>query len=114
MIYKSHHKFAIIAPTKVRRVARELQGKTYNEVVAYLNHLPHRGAKIILKIAKSAAANALSRDSTLDEESLFVKSIIVNEGPRMKRIWQRARGRADMLLKRMSHISVEIFDGKKE
>lgn len=108
MQYKSEHKYAIISPSKVRRVARELQGKPYVDAIAYLNHLPHKGAKLILKVAKSAAANALVKDASLDESMLKIDSIIVNEGPRMKRMWARARGRADILLKRMSHISVVI------
>lgn len=114
MTYKSEHKFAIISPSKVRRVATVLKGRSYNEVISYLNNLPHRGAKVILKVAKAAAANALVSNTSLDESSLLVTSIIVNEGPRAKRIWQRARGRADVLLKRMSHISVVISDGNKE
>lgn len=113
MQYKSEHKYAIISPSKVRRVARELTKRPYVEVLAYLNNLPHRGAKLILKVAQSAAANALSKDASLTEDMLVVKSIIVNEGPRMKRMWARARGRADILLKRMSHISVVITDGKE-
>lgn len=112
MTYRSEHKYAIISPTKVRRVAREIQNKPYVEASYYLKALPHRGAKLILKVAESAVANALSRDASLDESSLFVQSIIVNEGPRMKRMWARARGRADVLLKRMSHISVVVTDGK--
>lgn len=114
MVYKSIHRFAIISPSKVRRVSRALSGRAYNEVVAYLQHLPHRASKMLLKVTKSAAANALSKNAQLDESMLKVSSIIVNEGPRMKRIWPRARGRADVILKRMSHISVHISDGKEE
>ena len=113
MIYRSEHKYARIAPLKARRVAHAVQGLPYNKLVAYLNQMPHKGGKIILAVAKSAAANALNQDKSLDESVLVVKSIIINEGPRMKRMWPRARGRADILLKRMSHIIVEI-SGEKE
>ena len=50
----------------------------------------------------------MSLNESLDEESLYVKSIMINEGPRLKRIWRRGKGRADTLLKRFSHISVTV------
>lgn len=113
MIYKSIHKYARISPTKVRRVAVMMVGKSYDEAMAYLKYLPHAGAKLIKDVAHTAAANALSQNKQLDESSLVISSIIVNEGPRMKRLWARARGRADMLLKRFSHITVEVSDESK-
>ncbi len=110
MIYKSVHKYARISPTKVRRVANVMVGRSYDEAMAYLKYLPHSGARLIKNVAHAAAANALSQNSQLDEASLVVTSIIVNEGPRMKRMWPRGRGRADILLKRFSHITVAVSD----
>ena len=60
---------------------------------------------------KSAIANALNANDKLDEDMLYVKEIRIDEGPRLKRVWFRARGRADQLLKRMCHITV-IVDEK--
>ncbi len=113
MIYKSIHRYARISPFKARRVANTLKKRPYTELMAYLQVMPHAAAKMIKKVAQSSAANALSQDSQLDESHLFVKNIVVNEGPRMKRMWPRARGRADVLLKRMSHITVELEDSLK-
>lgn len=110
MMYTSTHKYARISPTKVRRIAILMAGKSYEEVMAYLKHLPHAGAKLMRAVAHTAAANALSANSALDESSLIVSSVIINEGPRMKRMWPRARGRADVLLKRFSHITVSLTD----
>jgi large subunit ribosomal protein L22 len=56
----------------------------------------------------SAAANALDRNRKLAEDMLFVKELRIDDGPRMRRVWFRARGRADMQLKRMCHISVVV------
>jgi large subunit ribosomal protein L22 len=70
--------------------------------------MPHKGARLIRKTVVSAASNALSRDKQLDEDMLYIKEIKIDEGPRMKRIWYRGRGRADMLLKRMCHITVVV------
>ena len=110
MIYKSTHKYVRISPSKVRRVAVQMVGKSYDETMMYLKHLPHAGARVLYNVAHAAAANALSQNSQVDESSLVISSIIVNEGPRMKRLWARARGRADMLLKRFSHVTVEVSD----
>jgi large subunit ribosomal protein L22 len=59
-------------------------------------------------VINSAVANALKQNEKLDEDMIYIKELQINEGPRMKRIWMRARGRADRLLKRLSHISVVI------
>jgi large subunit ribosomal protein L22 len=76
--------------------------------MAILEHMPHKGARLIRKVVASAAANALDRNRKLGEDMLFVSELRVDEGPRMRRVWFRARGRADMQLKRMCHISVTV------
>ena len=111
--YRAEAKFLLIAPSKVRRVADNIRKKPYPEAVALLETLPHKGAKYLRKVVKSAAANALYQNKNLDEDMLFIKELLVNEGPRMKRMWLRGRGRADMLLKRMSHITVVVDEISK-
>ena len=106
--YKAQVKFILISPSKVRRVADQVRKKPYNEAIAILEALPHKGARILKKVIKSAAANAIYHNKKLDEDMLYIKELQVNEGPRMKRMWPRARGRADILLKRFSHIFVVI------
>jgi large subunit ribosomal protein L22 len=78
-----------------------------------LENMPHKGAKLIRKTVKSAAGNALDQNKKLDEDMLYIKDVQINEGPRMKRIWFRGRGRADMLFKRMCHIVVVIDEAGK-
>jgi large subunit ribosomal protein L22 len=111
--YKAVSKFIIASPYKIRPVANLIRRKPYPEAMAVLENMPHRGARLIWKTVKSAASNALERNKKLDEDMLYVKEILVDEGPRMKRIWFRARGRADMLLKRMCHITVVIDETVK-
>jgi large subunit ribosomal protein L22 len=106
--YKAVSKFIIASPFKIRPVADLVRSKAYPEAMAVLENLPHRGAKLLKKTVKSAASNALDRNKKLVEDMLYVKQVMVDEGPRMKRIWHRARGRADMLLKRLCHITVVI------
>jgi large subunit ribosomal protein L22 len=106
--YKAESKFIIASPYKIRPVANLIRSRPYPEAMAVLKNMPHRGAKLIWKTVKSAASNALELNKKLDEDMLYVREVTVDEGPRMKRIWFRARGRADMLLKRLCHITVVI------
>ena len=111
--YRAVSKFLIASPFKVRPVANLIRRKPYTEAMAMLENLPHKGARLLRKTVKSAAFNALNADKELVEEMLYVKEVAVDEGPRLKRIWFRARGRADMLLKRMCHITVVIDETGK-
>mgnify|MGYP001187735523 CR=1 FL=1 len=106
--YRAHARYILVSPTKIRRVADNVRRKPYPEAIAILDSLPHKGAYLIKKVIASAAANALYQNKNLSEDMLYVKELLVNEGPRLKRLWHRARGRADILLKRMSHISVVV------
>ncbi|MDR1412272.1 MAG: 50S ribosomal protein L22 [Spirochaetaceae bacterium] len=106
--YRAVAKYMLASPYKMRPVADLIRRKPYPEAMSLLENMPHRSARIIRKTLKSAASNALSKNKQLDEDMLYVKEILVDEGPRMKRIWFRARGRADMLLKRMCHVTVVI------
>jgi large subunit ribosomal protein L22 len=106
--YQAKTKYLLASPYKIRPVADLIRRKPYSEAISLLENMPHRGAKLIRKVVKSAASNALSRNKRLVDDMLYVKEVLVDEGPRMKRIWFRARGRADMLLKRMCHITVVI------
>ena len=109
--YRAVSKFLIASPTKVRPVANVLKNKSAPEAMAILENMPQKGAELINGALKSAVANALYANKKLDEDMLYVKEIRIDEGPRLKRVWFRARGRADQLLKRMCHITV-IVDEK--
>jgi large subunit ribosomal protein L22 len=111
--YKAISKYLIASPFKIRPVANMVRRKPYPEAMSLLEHMPHKGARLIRKVVKSAASNALSGNKQLDEDMLYVREILVDEGPRMKRVWFRARGRADMLLKRMCHITVVVDEVQK-
>lgn len=106
--YMAHAKFLMISPKKLRPIADNVRTKSYSDAMAILESLPHKGAGFLKKVIKSAASNALVQNKQLDEEMLYIKELQINEGPRMKRVWARSRGRRDILLKRMSHISVVV------
>ena len=100
--------FLRVSATKIRRVADNVRRKSYVEAMALLGVLPHKGARLIGKVLQSAAANALAANKELDESRLYVKELLIDVGPTMKRMWTRGRGRADRLLKRSCHISVVV------
>lgn len=106
--YVATTKFLVASPTKVRPVARVIYNKSCSEAMAILENMPQKSAGLIRGTLKSAVANALVANNKLDEDMLYVKEIRVDEGPRLKRVWFRARGRADQLLKRMCHITVVV------
>ncbi len=106
--YVATTKFLIASPTKVRPVANVIKRKSCSEAMAILEAMPQKGAKLISGTLKSAVSNALYANKKLDEDMLYVKEIRIDEGPRLKRVWFRARGRADQLLRRMCHITVVV------
>ena len=106
--HRAKTRFLLVSPSKLRPVADLVRRKPYTDAVSILENMPHKGARLIRKTVVSAASNALSQDKQLVEDMLYIKTINIDEGPRMKRVWFRGRGRADMLLKRMSHITVVV------
>ena len=108
--YSAKSSHLMVSPTKLRRVGDNIRKKPYPEAVAILESLPQKGAVYLRKVVQSAAANALVQNKQLDEEMLYVSELQINEGPRLRRLWPRARGRRDILKKRMSHITVTLSE----
>lgn len=106
--YSATARYLMVSPSKVRPVANLVRNKSCAEAVAILEAMPQKGSGLILKVLQSACANALDQNKKLDEENLVIKDLQVNEGPRLKRVWPRSHGRRDILLKRMSHITVVV------
>lgn len=96
-----------IPPRKARLVAATVVGLPVREALTVLDFTPRAAAKEVAKVVKSAAANA-TNNFNQDEDALFVKSIIVNEGPTLKRGRARARGMYFSIFKRTSHITAVV------
>jgi large subunit ribosomal protein L22 len=105
-------KFVRLSPKKARFVADLVRGKKVDEAVNILKFSTNRAARIIKKVLDSAIANAENNQGA-DVDELKVTTILVDDGPRMKRIRPRAKGRADRILKRTSHITITVGDRKK-
>ena len=107
MAYTATHKYARISARKVRALADLVRGKFADEALDILRFQPHRGARMLEKVIKSALGNAEHRQAT-GVDDLVVVDARVDEGPMFKRIRPRARGMAFGIKRRMSHIKVSL------
>ncbi len=105
MEVRARLRFARIAPRKARLVADMIRNKKSEEALHVLSFTKKAAAKILLKLLKSAIANANQRKN-IDMDRLYVKRITVDQGPMLKRYQPRALGRATMIRRRMSHITI--------
>ena len=99
------HRYARISDRKARIVLEQIKGRGVTEARAILDYNPRYGAYLIGKVLKSAVANA-EENHSLDSSDLFVEEAIANQGPTLKRIQPRAKGRAYRINKRTSHITI--------
>jgi large subunit ribosomal protein L22 len=109
MEVKAVAKHVRISPQKVRKIIDTIKGKQVGNGINALKFMPQKASAIVEKVLKSAVANA-DHNNDLDVDSLFVKNIIVDSGPTLKRFRARARGRGARILKRTSHITVIVAD----
>lgn len=100
-------KYIRISPQKARLVADVVRGMDAGQAMTTLRFMPKKGAALIRKVLASAIANADQLD-TVDVDTLYVKEILVDGGPMLKRFSPRAQGRATRILKRSSHITVVV------
>lgn len=105
MEVKAHLNFLRISPRKVRLVSDLVKGRKVNDAESVLRIIMKRSALPLQKLLKSAIANA-KNNFQIEKENLFVKNILVNKGPTMKRSLPRARGMATPIHKRSSHITI--------
>ncbi|MAD73918.1 MAG: 50S ribosomal protein L22 [Rheinheimera sp.] len=103
------HKFARSSAQKTRLVADQVRGLSVDKALNVLTYSPKKAAELVKKVLLSAIANAEHNEGA-DIDTLRVKTIFIDEGPSMKRIKPRAKGRADRIVKRTSHITVVVAD----
>jgi large subunit ribosomal protein L22 len=102
-------KYARISAQKARLVADQIRGQHVEQALNTLAFSTKKGAALIKKVLESAIANA-EHNAGADIDDLRVESIQVNEGPTMKRIMPRAKGRANRIMKRTSHITLTVAE----
>lgn len=105
-------KYIRITPRKLGELARVVRGKDINDALNFLQFSPSkRTAGALSQVLKSAVANA-SQKQTVDVDKLFVKTLLIGQGPILKRFRPRAKGSASRIQKKTSHVSVVLAERK--
>ena len=104
-------KYVRVSAQKTRLVADMVRGKKVDEALILLRFTPKKSGRLITKVLRSAMANA-ENTKAVDLEKLYIKTIKIDQGPRLKRFRPRAMGRATKIIKPSSHITV-VLDEKK-
>ncbi len=107
--FSASHRFARISVRKLRPILDLIRGKYADDAVNVLRYLPHRGARMIEQVLKSAMANAEDR-GVRDVGDLVVFDARGDGGPMFKRLMPRARGMAYMVRRRAAHITIGLAD----
>jgi large subunit ribosomal protein L22 len=106
-------KYARISAQKCRLVADVVRGKPVSNALSILKFMPKKGAKLVYKVLWSAVSNA-EHNNGADVDELKITRIQVDEAPSLKRFHARAKGRGNRIVKRNSHITVEVGNGKTD
>jgi len=112
MTTKATLKYARLSPQKMRLVADQIRGLPVDRALNILAFSNKKGADIVKKVLESAIANAEHNDGA-DIDELKVSAISVDQGPTLKRLRPRARGRADRIIKRMSHVTITVTESEE-
>ena len=103
-------RYVRISSRKVKIVIDLIRGKKVDDALAILMYTPKSAAPVVEKLLNSAIANA-ENNLSMNRESLYVAEVYANQGPTLKRYWARSHGRADMIKKHTSHITI-VLDQK--
>ena len=103
-------KYIRVTPRKVKIVVDLIRGKQVDQALAILAYTPKSAAPVVEKLLNSAIANA-ENNLEMDRSGLYVAEVYANQGPTLKRYWARSHGRADMIKKHTSHITI-VLDQK--
>ena len=106
---KAHLKYLRVSPRKVKILCDLIRGKDVKTASAYLMQTPKAASEPVLKLLRSAVANA-ENNNAMDAEKLYVSTAVANPGPVLKRGMPRARGRYNRILKRTTHITIGVSD----
>ena len=106
-VAKAHLKYVRISPRKVKIVLDLIRGKDAGTAMGILKNTRRGASEYLIKLLKSAIANA-ENNNHMDTSKLYVSECFVTPGPTMKRIMPRAKGSADRILKRTSHVTIVV------
>ena len=106
---KAHLKYLRVSPRKVKILCDLICGKDVKTASAYLMQTPKAASEPVLKLLRSAVANA-ENNNAMDAEKLYVSTAVANPGPVLKRGMPRAKGRYNRILKRTTHITIGVSE----
>jgi large subunit ribosomal protein L22 len=109
MRYAAHHRFSDMSARKIRPFAALIRGRRADEALEALRFFPNKSARLLEQVLKSALGNAEDRGAR-EIDDLVVSESRVDGGPMIKRIMPRARGSANVILRRYSHIHIALSD----
>jgi large subunit ribosomal protein L22 len=105
-------RYARVSPLKARLVLRQIHGKDVGTALYLLKVIPKKSARIVENLLKSAIANADQKG--LDLDRLYIKKAVADRGPVFRKWMPRAHGRATMIRKRLSHITIVLAEKEEE
>ena len=104
---KAISKYIRMSPFKVRRVLDQIRGRSYREALIILEFMPYKACEPIIKLLRSAVANA-EHNKGLAPDTLFICKAYADGGPSLKRFRPRAQGRAYQIRKPTCHITIAV------
>lgn len=104
---KAIARYIRMSPHKVRRVLDQIRGRSYREALIILEFMPYRSCQPVLKVLRSAVANA-EHNEGLDPATLVISQAFADQGPSLRRYRPRAQGRAYQIRKPTCHITVAV------
>jgi large subunit ribosomal protein L22 len=108
-IISATSKYIRISPSKIDLIIKKIRGKSYKEALQILKYLPQKSVSIVWQTLYSAISNATNNFS-FEKEKLIIKEAFVNQGPILKRMRPRAKGRGFAIQKKMSHITIRVVE----
>jgi large subunit ribosomal protein L22 len=102
-------KYIRISPTKVNVIIKKIRGKSYRDALQILKFLPQKSGAIVWQTLYSAVSNA-TNNFDLEKERLIITEAFVNQGPILRRMQPRARGKAFKIEKKISHITIRVAE----
>lgn len=110
---KAVARYIRMSPHKVRRVLDQIRGRSYREALIILEFMPYRACEPVIKVLRSAAANA-EHNEGYERAGLVISEARADQGPSLRRYRPRAQGRAYMIRKPTCHITIAVAPGSDD
>ncbi|OYD14186.1 50S ribosomal protein L22 [candidate division WOR-3 bacterium JGI_Cruoil_03_44_89] len=108
----AYQKYLRVSSKKLGRLVSSLRGMNVEEALAVMRQLPSPHTRLVIKAIKSAYANlTVKKEEDISEEEAVIKTLVVEQSFRLRRLNPRARGRADIIHRRFSHLKCVVTDG---